>query len=298
MANLSMSDLLAADYAIFGPDGSHLWNCTSNQWLHATSILHANSDALQPMQDNHVLSFPEAPGTAYVKASFSEDSLSDMAVTQTDTPTPFTDPCSRESSSFSKESKPVDSLTPATRTTNQATSAGAAIPAAVAVDVTKFSSVDNHYTGDALRFDDTTTATNDHGAIRRPVNTVRLRTPRCRKSRRSSVGDNDTGIADTEPTDTVLAVGTRARLKHKRVEKQYRNRLSAQFERLLAVLPSEEFNNSGRGGDYGNDEESDEESAQNLTTASVTKAEVLEVAARLIGGCSCIKRRGSNGGDK
>jgi len=111
------------------------------------------------------------------------------------------------------------------------------------------------------------------------------------------MSDIDVKTADKEPTDIVLAVGTRARLKHKRVEKQYRNRLSAQFERLLAVLPSEEFN-SGRSGDYGNEEESDEVSAQNLTTASVTKAEVLEVAARLIGGCSCIKRRGSNGGDR
>ncbi|KAB5542749.1 hypothetical protein GE09DRAFT_1133194 [Coniochaeta sp. 2T2.1] len=295
MADLSTSNPLVADDARFGPDGFRLWNCTSNQWLQSTSIIPANSVAHQPMHDNFAFSFPETPDTSYEKVTFSEDRLSDMT-TPTDTPTPLTDPRSRESSSYFKDPQLVDFIIPAVRTTNQATSAGAVIPPAAAVDVPIVSSVDHRSTKDTLHFDATTTATNGLGAIRRPVNTVRLRTARCRMSRRSSMSDIDAGTAHKESTDNVLAVGTRARLKHKRVEKQYRNRLSAQFERLLAVLPSEEFN-SGRGGDYGNDEESDEESAHNLTTASVTKAEVLEVAAKLIGSCSCIKRRESNGGD-
>ncbi|KAB5581293.1 hypothetical protein GE09DRAFT_1085814 [Coniochaeta sp. 2T2.1] len=269
MADLSMSSPLVADDASFGPDGFRLWLCTSNQWLQATSIIHANS-----------------------AATFGEDHLLDMT-TSTDTPTPLTEPFSQESSSYFKDSKLVEFVTPAVRTTNQATSAGAVIPPAVAVDVPVLSSVDRRSTKDTLHFDATTTASNDLGAIRRPVNPVRLRTARCRMSRRSSMSDIDAGTANKEPTDISLAVGTRARLKHKRVEKQYRKRLSAQFERLLAVLPSEEFS-SGRSGDYANE---DEKSAQNQTTASVTKAEVLEVAAKLIGNCRCIKRRGSIGGD-
>ncbi|KAB5514920.1 hypothetical protein GE09DRAFT_589193 [Coniochaeta sp. 2T2.1] len=297
MASLSMSDTLPADYAIFGPDDFRFWSCTSNQWLQATPALHANSIAHQPMHDNYVFSFPEFPCTVYEMASSSEDNLLDMAVTPTDTqapPTPLTDPYYQES--IAKESKPFDSLAPATQTTNQATSAGATRQPAVAVLVPICSSVDHHSTKDPFHFDATTIATHDPGATRRAVIAARLRTARHSKSRRSSVED-DAGAAGTDPTDMVLAVGTRARLKHKRVEKHYRNRLSTQFERLLAVLPSEEFDSGRGGGDNGNDEKSGEGSVQNITTARVTKAEVLIVAARLIGVCSCI-RGGRNDGHR
>ena len=58
----------------------------------------------------------------------------------------------------------------------------------------------------------------------------------------------------------------RARASHNLVEKQYRNRLNAQFERLLAVLPPPGSDDDGGGGD----------------DRRLSKAEVLEIARRRI----------------
>jgi len=309
-----MTEALAADYAGFGPYGFRLLDCTTDQWLQTTAVLHTNSIA-------HQLLAPEVLGIGYEKASFfNEDDLSDMACTPTDgKPTPLIDPRSQESVSYFDDSDTVDSLNSAARTANQGTSGSAAIPAAVHVDVTIISSVDDHSMDDAIRLDATSAATNDPGAaLRHPADTtLGLQTPArlsIAASRRSSTGDIHTTRRPTANTETPAAetaqattMKNRARLKHKRVEKQYRNRLSAQFERLLAVLPSEEFSSSSSNGgvvgeddkDNGGGGESDEGccgsgSGQSVaTTARVTKAEILEVAARLIGDCSCVKRRGS-----
>jgi hypothetical protein len=90
----------------------------------------------------------------------------------------------------------------------------------------------------------------------------------------------------TGPTAGLTPGRLRARIKHKRVERQYRNRLSAQFERLLSVLPADRFYNS-YDGDAADARESGEESRSAALSAAmdrktVTRAEVLDVAARLI----------------
>jgi len=58
------------------------------------------------------------------------------------------------------------------------------------------------------------------------------------------------GNSSNQPTET--AEGRKACAKHNQVEQQYRKRLNAQFERLLAVLPPEDGDaTAGRGGEAG-----------------------------------------------
>jgi hypothetical protein len=69
----------------------------------------------------------------------------------------------------------------------------------------------------------------------------------------------------------------KARFSHNQVEKQYRERLNKQFERLLAVLPrpdgedDDEFGGGGGGGGYGDD-----------SARKMSKAEALDLATRTI----------------
>lgn len=78
------------------------------------------------------------------------------------------------------------------------------------------------------------------------------------------------------PDDDLTPEERRARRNHNLVEKQYRNRLNAQFERLLAVLPVEQCqrsssSGSGGGGMVGAGDEK-----------RMSKAEVLDLATRRI----------------
>ncbi|KAK1836571.1 hypothetical protein QBC39DRAFT_326585 [Podospora conica] len=93
--------------------------------------------------------------------------------------------------------------------------------------------------------------------------------------------------AASSPSDdaTLTPDQRRARRNHNIVEKQYRNRLNAQFERLLAVLPSEEHGTPGDG---------TQDAEEGLETASdrrMSKAEVLEVATRRIKALEVERRR-------
>ncbi|KAK4189431.1 hypothetical protein QBC35DRAFT_141145 [Podospora australis] len=77
----------------------------------------------------------------------------------------------------------------------------------------------------------------------------------------------------SDPEDDLTPEERRARRNHNRVEKQYRNRLNNQFERLLAVLPLDQC----KGGHVvhdGNGYSSDEK--------RMSKAEVLDLATRRI----------------
>jgi len=116
--------------------------------------------------------------------------------------------------------------------------------------------------------------------------------PKHRKSLQASTSTaptiNTAPIAGTSTgTSPELTPGRlRARMKHKRVEKQYRNRLNAQFERLLSVLPADRFHNSDDGdaayaGEGGEDSRSADWLAR-IDGKTVTRAEVLDVAARFI----------------
>lgn len=142
----------------------------------------------------------------------------------------------------------------------------------------------------AAAFTSTSPLPADAAAMYRAANTPRLRQPKHRKS---------TSISNVPSTSmaplTGASTGTsaelppgrlRARIKHKRVENQYRNRLSAQFERLLSVLPADRFHNSDDGdaayaGDSGDTSHLADLSAR-IDGKTVTRAEVLDVAARYI----------------
>jgi len=100
----------------------------------------------------------------------------------------------------------------------------------------------------------------------------------------------------TTPANPELTTGRlRARMKHKRVEKQYRNRLSAQFERLLSVLPPDRFNTNSDDADFAAYAGDSGEGSGGFPSAgtqaagsyisdgkTVTRAEVLDVAVRYI----------------
>ncbi|KAK4448762.1 hypothetical protein QBC34DRAFT_102523 [Podospora aff. communis PSN243] len=98
------------------------------------------------------------------------------------------------------------------------------------------------------------------------------------------------------PLDPDHVSRLRARIKHNRVEKRYRSRLSDKFARLLSVLPADRFRTSagsscggetaseGEGGGGGDASElSARKGGGNLNAAkSVTRAEVLDMAVRYI----------------
>ncbi|ERT01069.1 hypothetical protein HMPREF1624_02306 [Sporothrix schenckii ATCC 58251] len=75
---------------------------------------------------------------------------------------------------------------------------------------------------------------------------------------------------DSGNTDGLITEEHRARQNHNIVEKQYRNRLNSQFERLLSILPA----NQMEGADTGKSVDFDER--------RMSKAEVLDLARRRI----------------
>ncbi|KAK5657843.1 hypothetical protein OQA88_2916 [Cercophora sp. LCS_1] len=95
-----------------------------------------------------------------------------------------------------------------------------------------------------------------------------------RKSDKSSRSASSPSEGDAGE-DNVTPEELRARRNHNLVEKQYRNRLNAQFERLLAVLPADQ-----RGG------QGDSEDSKRMS-----KAEVLDVATRRIKELEVERRR-------
>lgn len=123
------------------------------------------------------------------------------------------------------------------------------------------------------------TAPEDAGAAYR---TARLRTSGGRKSRRPSTeaAPDVKHAAAPSMSHPLSPERARARFKHKHVEKQYRDRLSAQFERLLAVLPAERFHAGAAGDEHGG--ESDDPPSVTMEGGRVTRAEVLEMATRII----------------
>lgn len=89
----------------------------------------------------------------------------------------------------------------------------------------------------------------------------------------TSPADSNDNQSHSDPDDDLTPEERRARRNHNRVEKQYRNRLNNQFERLLAVLPLDRY----KGGSVvhdGNGGSSDEK--------RMSKAEVLDLATRQI----------------
>ncbi|KAM7195770.1 hypothetical protein V8F20_007340 [Naviculisporaceae sp. PSN 640] len=113
-------------------------------------------------------------------------------------------------------------------------------------------------------------------------NKVQLRTalrkakPKRRQSHPSSPSGKKSGQDEEEDReDPLTPEERRARHSHNIVEKQYRNRLNAQFVRLLSVLPAEQRN--GSSGEDG--------TASDAPTAEdkrLSKAEVLDLAMRRI----------------
>jgi hypothetical protein len=77
-----------------------------------------------------------------------------------------------------------------------------------------------------------------------------------------------------KPAESVEEV--KARAAHNQVEQQYRKRLNAQFERLLAVLPQQEYEEDGFEGSEGAD------GGKLGLEKRISKAEVLDLARRRI----------------
>ncbi|KXX72839.1 hypothetical protein MMYC01_210674, partial [Madurella mycetomatis] len=93
-----------------------------------------------------------------------------------------------------------------------------------------------------------------------------------------------TGAAPEDDDDDLTPEERRARRNHNLVEKQYRNRLNAQFERLLAVLPVDQCRAAGSGG-YDARHMSISASAAGGAAGEekrLSKAEVLDLATRQI----------------
>ena len=127
-----------------------------------------------------------------------------------------------------------------------------------------------------------------HKAVTAPVtpqltkSTPKLRTA-ARKARKAAAKPP---VPSSSSSDAALTPDERrARRNHNIVEKQYRNRLNAQFERLLAVLPSEHQRTPG------DDTRDAEESHDTASDRRMSKAEVLEVATRRIKALEIERRR-------
>ncbi|KAK3989341.1 hypothetical protein QBC44DRAFT_327611 [Cladorrhinum sp. PSN332] len=84
--------------------------------------------------------------------------------------------------------------------------------------------------------------------------------------------------ADDDDDDDLTPEERRARRNHNLVEKQYRNRLNAQFERLLAVLPLDQYRSSLSVGQNGHGALA----SSILDDKRMSKAEVLDLAVRRI----------------
>ncbi|KAJ4322290.1 hypothetical protein N0V84_004882 [Fusarium piperis] len=102
------------------------------------------------------------------------------------------------------------------------------------------------------------------------TSTASSRQSKLRSASRTSKNSRD------KPNDTPEERRTRA--SHNLVEKQYRNRLNAQFESLLNALP-EQARSGGNGNGNGDENESD---GANDADRRVSKGEVLEMARKHI----------------
>ncbi|KAL5603823.1 hypothetical protein FOVSG1_006573 [Fusarium oxysporum f. sp. vasinfectum] len=94
------------------------------------------------------------------------------------------------------------------------------------------------------------------------------------RNSRTSINSKSTSTAST--ASSTPSQERRARASHNRVEKHYRNRLNAQFESLLNVLPAKTRQDGNGNGD---DIESD---GTNNPDRRVSKGEVLEMARKRI----------------
>ncbi|RGP60662.1 hypothetical protein FSPOR_10499 [Fusarium sporotrichioides] len=103
------------------------------------------------------------------------------------------------------------------------------------------------------------------------ASTASSRQSKLRSASRTSKNSRD------KPNDTPEDRRTRA--SHNLVEKQYRNRLNAQFESLLHALPEQIRHGDNGGGNGNEDNESDQ---ANDPDRRVSKGEVLEMARRHI----------------
>jgi len=115
--------------------------------------------------------------------------------------------------------------------------------------------------------------------------TPKLRTA-ARKARKTITKSPTTPSSDSTSDATLTLEERRARRNHNIVEKQYRNRLNAQFERLLAVLPPEHQKTPDDNGTQASEDGRDTASDRRLS-----KAEVLEVATRRIKALELERRR-------
>lgn len=104
------------------------------------------------------------------------------------------------------------------------------------------------------------------------TSTASSRQSKLRSASRTSKNSRD------KPNDTPEERRTRA--SHNLVEKQYRNRLNAQFESLLNALPEQaRFGGNASGNGNGDENESD---GANEADRRVSKGEVLEMARKHI----------------
>lgn len=103
------------------------------------------------------------------------------------------------------------------------------------------------------------------------ASTASSRQSKLRSASRTSKNSRD------KPNDTPEDRRTRA--SHNLVEKQYRNRLNAQFESLLNALPDQVRHSDNGGGNGNEDNESDQ---ANDPDRRVSKGEVLEMARKHI----------------
>ncbi|KAK0743678.1 hypothetical protein B0T18DRAFT_188764 [Schizothecium vesticola] len=126
-----------------------------------------------------------------------------------------------------------------------------------------------------------------HRAVTAPVTAqVTKSTPKLRTAARKQRKAAEKPLVPSPSDDAALTPDERrARRNHNIVEKQYRNRLNAQFERLLAVLPSEHQRTPG------DDSRDAEESHDTASDRRMSKAEVLEVATRRIKALEVERRR-------
>ncbi|KAM0352404.1 hypothetical protein ACHAPU_002071 [Fusarium lateritium] len=105
------------------------------------------------------------------------------------------------------------------------------------------------------------------------VTSTSSRQSKLRSASRTSKNSRD------KPSDTLEDRRTRA--SHNLVEKQYRNRLNAQFESLLSALP-EQVRHGDSGDGNGNGNEDNESDQANDPDRRVSKGEVLEMARKHI----------------
>ncbi|KAJ9138103.1 hypothetical protein NKR23_g8610 [Pleurostoma richardsiae] len=114
---------------------------------------------------------------------------------------------------------------------------------------------------------------------------IQLRTASRKPKAAGQQARSPTGSADDDEDDDDDALTNeerRARRNHNNVEKQYRNRLNTQFEKLLAVLPAAD-QRAAVGGGKGGKGASSAGAVAESDDKRMSKAEVLDLARRRIG---------------